>query len=144
MKGQGYFFEDLFPGMEAVYEKRLAPDDIAAFADLTGDRNPLHLDEDFARGTRYRSRIAHGMLTASLISTVLVTQLPGPGSIYVSQSLRFLRPVRCGDLVTAAAEVTALHSQRRRVTLACRCLVGRSIVVEGEAVVQVPSRHCAA
>jgi 3-hydroxybutyryl-CoA dehydratase len=140
MKSQGYFFEDLCLGMEAGHERRVGDRDIIAFADLTGDRNPLHLDDAFARTTRYGTRIAHGMLTASLISTVLGMKLPGPGSIYVSQSIYFRAPVRSGDLVRASARVTALEPSRRRVTLACRCAVEGEIVLEGEAVVQVPAR----
>jgi 3-hydroxybutyryl-CoA dehydratase len=141
MKSQGYCFEDLSLGMEAGHERRVGASDIIAFADLTGDRNPLHLDDAFARTTRYGAPIAHGMLTASLISTVLGMKLPGPGSIYVSQSIYFRAPVRCGDLVKAQARITALEPSRRRVVLACRCSVGSEIVLDGEAVVQVPRRH---
>jgi 3-hydroxybutyryl-CoA dehydratase len=140
MDRQGYCLEDLVVGMEAFHEKILDVGDIQAFADLTGDRNPLHLDDGFARASRFRSRIAHGMLTASLISTVLGMKLPGPGAIYVSQSLRFRAPVRCGDLVRATARVTALEYPRRRAMLACCCSVEGEIVLDGEAVVQVPAR----
>lgn len=136
----GYCIEDLAVGMSASYQKRLGSDDIVAFANLSGDRNPIHLDEDYAAGTPFKTRIAHGMLTASLISTVLGTRLPGPGAIYLSQSLQFRAPVRCGELVTAEAEVSALDVRRRRVTLACLCRVGDTVVIDGEAKVVVPAR----
>jgi 3-hydroxybutyryl-CoA dehydratase len=143
MHAKGYCLEDLFIGMEASHERRLDEQDVASFAGLTGDSNPLHLDDVFARSTRFQSRIVHGMLTASLISTVLGTKLPGPGSIYVSQSLNFRAPVRCGDLVRALARVIGLDHARRRVSLSCCCLVADRIVVDGEAVVKVPARGAA-
>jgi 3-hydroxybutyryl-CoA dehydratase len=140
MSWQGYCLEDLTVGMEAWHEKLLDEDDILSFADLTGDRNPLHLDDAFARTTRFESRIVHGMLTASLISAVLGMKLPGPGAIYVSQSIFFRAPVRCGDLVRAAARIIALDYPRRRASLACCCSVEGKIVLDGEAVVQVSAR----
>jgi 3-hydroxybutyryl-CoA dehydratase len=140
MSWEGYCLEDLTVGMEAWHEKRLDEGDIVSFADLTGDRNPLHLDEAFARTTRFKSRIAHGMLTASLISAVLGMKLPGLGAIYVSQSICFRAPVRCGDLVRATARITALEYTRRRARLACCCSVEGEIVLDGEAVVQVRAR----
>ena len=99
----GYYFEDLSPGMSAVFSKTVTEADLLMFAGVSGDTNPLHLDEDFASRTMFESRIAHGMLTASLVSTVLGTRLPGPGAVYVSQSIRFLAPVRIGDTVIARA-----------------------------------------
>ena len=113
-----YFIEDLELGMEASHEKTVSEGDINSFADVSGDYNPVHMDEAYAAGTFFKSRIAHGMLTASFISTVLGTRLPGPGCIYLSQNLRFLAPVR----------------------FACHCEVNGKIVVEGEATVFVPSR----
>lgn len=135
-----YFFEDLELGMEASHEKTVSEDDIASFAEVSGDYNPVHMDEDYAAGTFFKSRIAHGMLTASFISTVLGTRLPGPGCIYLSQNLRFLAPVRIGDTVKALARVASLDMTRRRAQFACHCEVNGKIVVEGEAMVFVPSR----
>ena len=112
-----YFFEDLELGMEASHEKTVSEDDIASFAEVSGDYNPVHMDEDYAAGTFFKSRIAHGMLTASFISTVLGTRLPGPGCIYLSQNLRFLAPVRIGDTVKALARVASLDMTRRHAHL---------------------------
>ncbi len=100
----------------------------------------MHLDEAYAETTAFKGRIAHGMLSAGYISAVIGTQLPGPGAIYVSQTLRFRRPVRIGDVVTARAEVTAIDAERARVTLSTTCTVAGKTVVEGEAVVMVPRR----
>lgn len=135
-----YFFEDLELGMEASHEKTVSEDDIASFAEVSGDYNPVHMDEDYAAGTFFKSRIAHGMLTASFISTVLGTRLPGPGCIYLSQNLRFLAPVRIGDTVKALARVASLDMTKRRAQFACHCEVNGKIVVQGEAMVFVPSR----
>ena len=135
-----YFIEDLELGMEASHEKTVSEDDINSFADVSGDYNPVHMDEAYAAGTFFKSRIAHGMLTASFISTVLGTRLPGPGCIYLSQNLRFLASVRIGDTVKALARVASLDMARRRAQFACHCEVNGKIVVEGEATVFVPSR----
>jgi 3-hydroxybutyryl-CoA dehydratase len=135
-----YFFEDLEVGMQACHEKTVSEGDIASFAEVSGDFNPVHMDEDYASGTFFKSRIAHGMLTASFISTVLGTRLPGHGSIYLSQTLRFLAPVRIGDTVRALVRVVSLDMARRRAQFACFCEVNGKIVVEGEATVFVPSR----
>jgi len=140
----GYFLEDLHVGMEAFHEKTVEDEDVVAFANLTGDRNPVHLDDAYAKTTVFRSRIAHGMLTASLLSTVLGMKLPGPGAIYISQSIRFRAPVRSGDTVRATARVTGVDRERKRATLACACSVGSEIVLDGEAVVMVPARHAGA
>lgn len=129
---------DLKIGMTASYETTVSSSDIEAFAQVSGDHNPVHLDEAFAAATPFKSRIAHGMLSASYISTVLGTKLPGPGSIYLSQSLRFRAPVRCDDRVVTTVEVTAIDP-RGRVTLACACRVGDTIVVDGEAQVMIPT-----
>lgn len=136
----GYFFEDLDLGMAATYTKRIAFQDIEQFATVSGDTNPVHLDADFAERSMFKERIAHGMLTASFISTVLGTKLPGPGCIYLSQNLRFKRPVHIGDEVVTTAKVTGLDSSKGRVTLHCDSSVGDNSVLEGEAVVVVPFR----
>ena len=132
--------EDLEVGMEAAHERTVSRNDIDAFAGISGDCNPVHLDEDFAATTRFKKCIAHGMLTASFISTVLGTKLPGMGSIYLSQTLRFKAPVHVGDLVRAYARITRLDRDRRQVELACACEVAGKRVLEGEAVVMVPAR----
>lgn len=133
-------FEDLAVGMSASIVRVVTDADIRKFAEATGDANPLHLDEDFAKTTIFKGRIAHGMLTASLISSVFATRLPGAGCIYVSQGFTFKAPVRIGDAVTARVEVTGLVPQKKFVTFKTQCFVGEKIVVEGEAVLLVPSR----
>jgi 3-hydroxybutyryl-CoA dehydratase len=139
----GVFLEELEIGQTAELERTVADADIQAFAQVTGDDNPLHLDEAYAASTPFKGRIAHGMLSAGYISAVLGTQLPGPGAIYVSQSLSFRRPVRIGDQVTAEVKVTAIDAARGRVTFATQCVVAGKTVVEGEAVVAVPRRPAA-
>jgi 3-hydroxybutyryl-CoA dehydratase len=137
----GYFFEDLSPGMSAVFSKTITEADLLMFAGVSGDTNPLHLDEEFASRTMFESRIAHGMLTASLVSTVLGTKLPGPGAVYVSQAVRFLAPVRVGDTVVARAVVREIIPEKRRIKLATSCQVGDKLVLDGEAVLMVPLRN---
>ena len=111
--------------------------DVAA---ISGDTNPVHLNEDFAAASRFEGRIAHGMLTASLISAVIATKLPGPGAIYRSQSLKFMAPVRIGDTVMAEVKVTEVVPEKKRAVLETTCRVGETVVVEGEAVLWVPAR----
>ena len=130
--------ESLEVGQKAAVERTFDEAAVRAFADLSGDCNPVHLDADFAAKTRFGRPIVHGLLTASLISTVVGTRLPGLGSIYVSQSLRFRAPVFVGDTVRAEAEVREIHRERRRVVLNTRCLVGDRVVITGEAVMWVP------
>lgn len=137
---QGLFLEDLGVGQSAELVRTVAEADIVAFAAVTGDANPVHLDADYAATTSFGERIAHGMLSAGYISAVLGTTLPGPGAIYLSQSLKFKRPVRIGDAVTARATVTEIDPAKARVTLATVCLVGGKPVVDGEAVVMVPRK----
>lgn len=136
----GYYLEEMSVGMTATYAKTLTDADIVLFAGISGDINPVHLDQEFAQGTVFRGRIAHGMLTASLISTVLGTKLPGPGCIYVSQNLNFRAPVRIGDTVRATATVTAVDEERGRVSIATVCRVGEVVVIDGEAVLKVRRR----
>ena len=140
----GYFFEDLEVGMTAVYARTVGPADIVMFAGISGDTNPMHLNEEYASQTMFEGTIAHGMLSASFISTVVGPRLPGPGCIYVNQSLRFRAPVRPGDTVTARATVKELVPERSRVILHTVCTVGATVVIDGEAVVQVPHRIAAA
>ncbi len=136
----GYFFEDLEVGMSAFFSRTVTEADIVLFAGISGDFNPLHLNREFAEKTRFGSCIAHGMLTASLISTVVGTKLPGPGAIYLSQNLRFTAPVKAQDTVTAVAEVVELDPERSRCKLDTRCLVRGKNVIVGDALLLVPSR----
>ena len=140
---KGRFLEDLAVGDSAERRRVVTAADIEAFAAVTGDDNPVHLDEAYAATTSFGGRIAHGMLSAGYISAVLGTELPGPGAIYVSQTLNFRRPVRIGDEVTAEVKVTAIDPARGRVSFATACVVAGKTVVEGEAVVIVPKRPAA-
>jgi 3-hydroxybutyryl-CoA dehydratase len=133
-------FEDLKVGMSASTGKTITEADIEKFAEVSTDTNPVHMSEEAAAATPFHHRIAHGMLSAGLISAVLGNRLPGPGTIYLGQSLRFRAPVRIGDTVTAIAEVTALDSARKRATLKTTCKVGEKVAIEGEALVMPPSR----
>lgn len=134
------FIEDMEIGMLRSRAKVITDQDIRAFADVSTDRNPVHLDEDYAQETIFAGRIAHGMLTASLISAVVGEQLPGHGTVYLSQNLRFMAPVRPGDLLEAFVKVTAIDHAKRRVTLETHCAVGNTVVLKGEALVLAPSR----
>jgi 3-hydroxybutyryl-CoA dehydratase len=141
--GQGvksYSIEEMQVGMEAFIEKPVTEADIEIFAELTGDHNPVHLDETYAQTTFFKGRIAHGMLSAGFISAVIGTRLPGPGAIYMSQTLRFLAPVRIGDQVRTVVRVEALDLPKKRGQLRCWCEVEGKKVVEGEALVYVPAR----
>lgn len=135
-----YFFEDLELGMEASYQRTVTEADIAAFADVSGDKNPVHLDAAYAAKTMFKERIAHGILTASYISAVFGMEMPGPGAIYVSQTLNFRAPVRIGDVVIAKVKVVELIADKRRVRFDCECTVNGKAVLEGGAVLMVPAR----
>ena len=137
---QGFYFDELTVGQAVETRRVVGAADIEAFAEVSGDNNPVHLDETYAQTTTFGERIAHGMLSAAYISAILGTKLPGPGAIYLSQSLRFRRPVRIGDLVVARATVTALDDAKGRVTLETVCEVGGKTVMDGEAVVIAPRR----
>ena len=137
---QGLFFEDLSLGQSADMTKIVTTADIEAFAAVSGDTNPVHLDEAYARTTTFQGRIAHGMLSAAYISAVLGNQLPGPGAIYLSQSLRFRRPVKIGDPVTARVTVKTLDAAKGHATFETACLVNGKTVVDGEALIMVPRR----
>ncbi|NNK78777.1 MAG: MaoC family dehydratase [Litoreibacter sp.] len=132
--------EDMEIGMKRHLRKQISDHDIELFAEVSTDRNPVHLDDDYARDTIFEGRIAHGMLTAGLISAVIGEQLPGHGTVYLGQNLKFLAPVRPGDVVTAEVEVTEIDHARRRVTLHTRCEVSGKNVLKGEALVLAPSR----
>ena len=137
---QGYAIEDLSVGMTADYVRTVGEAEIAAFADLSGDNNPVHLDEAFAAKTMFKGRIAHGMLSAAFISTALGTKLPGYGCIYMSQDLRFKAPVRIGDVVRTEVSVTEVIAEKKRAVLATKCYVGDKVVLEGSATMMVPSK----
>ena len=133
-------FEDLHLGMRQQLMKSVMDTDVVGFAQLSGDENPIHLCDDYAAGTRFGQRIAHGLYTASLISAVLGTRLPGPGAVYRSQTLHFHAPVHIGDVVTVIVEVIELVPEGRKVRLACEASVDGRTVLDGEAVVSVPGR----
>lgn len=137
----GYYFEDLSIGMSESYTRTVSDKDIRQFAEVSGDTNPLHLDEAFAATTRFKKRIAHGMLSGSYISTIVGTRLPGPGCLYRSQTLKFRAPVHVDDEVTASVTITELDERRGLVTLNTVCRVGDTDVIRGEAVMLVPRRN---
>lgn len=133
-------FEDMAVGMSASFSKTVTDADLVLFVGVSGDTNPVHLDEDYAGGTMFKGRVAHGALTASFISTALGTKLPGPGSIYVAQTLKFKAPVHVGDTVTARVEVTGLVPDRHFVIFKTQCFVRDLLVIDGEATLKVPPR----
>ncbi len=134
------YFEDLSVGQEASVSNLVTADVIGAFAVLSGDRNPVHVDAEYAATTIFKERIAHGMLSAAYISAVFGMQLPGPGAIYISQTLNFKAPVKIGDEVVTTVKVTELVPEKKRAKFACVCTVGGKPVVQGEAVLMVPAR----
>ena len=136
----GYYFEDLREGMRDVYAKTITDTDVISFAGISGDTNPIHLNHEFASETMFEGRVAHGMLTASLISTVIGTKLPGPGCVYVGQNLRFKAQVKIGDTVTATCTVTRLIAEKRFIEMDTVCSVGGEVVLDGQATILVPSK----
>lgn len=137
---QALYFEDLRVGMRETLMRTVMDGDVVDFARISGDENPIHLSDSYASKTRFGQRIAHGLYTASLISAVLGTRLPGPGAIYRSQTLHFHAPVKIGDVVTVFVEVVELDPEGRRAKLHCEALVDGQVVLDGEASVSVPSR----
>jgi 3-hydroxybutyryl-CoA dehydratase len=135
-----YYIDELKPGMSESFAKTVSERDIELFGEVSGDVNPVHFDETFARGTIFKGRIAHGVLSASYISTVLGMKMPGPGTIFMSLTTRFKAPVRIGDTVTATCTVRDVNAEKRRVVFDCVCKVGDTTVVDGEAMVMAPSR----
>ena len=134
-------FEDLSVGMRETLMKTVMGTDVIGFATLTGDHNPIHLSDHYARKTRFGERIAHGLYTASLISAVVGMRMPGPGAVYISQTLNFKAPVKIGDVVCVSVEVAEMTETGRRVRLICECVVDGKVVLEGEALVSVPARR---
>ncbi len=131
--------EEIEMGMTRSLRKVVTDEDIRMFAEVSTDHNPVHMDDDYAQDTIFEGRIAHGMLTAGLISAVIGEQLPGHGTVYMGQTLKFLAPVRPGDQVLAEVEVIGIDHAKRRVQLDCRCLVNNKRVLVGEATVLAPS-----
>ncbi len=134
------YVEDLQIGMEASLTKKVQEKDVLSFSEISGDKNPVHLDEAFAKTTRFKERIAHGLLSASFISAVFGMKMPGPGSIYLSQTLQFKAPVKIGDTVTAKVKVKNIDLNRARVIFETTCSVGELLVISGEAELLVPKR----
>lgn len=135
-----YYIDELKPGMSESYSRTVTERDVTLFGEVSGDINPMHFDEVFAKSTVFEGRIAHGVLSSSYISTVLGMKMPGPGTIFLSLSTRFKAPVRIGDTVTATCTVREIVPEKRRVTFDCVCRVKDTVVVQGEAVVMTPQR----
>jgi 3-hydroxybutyryl-CoA dehydratase len=134
------YFEELSVGQEASQSNTVTADTIRAFADVSGDRNPVHVDAEYAATTMFKERIAHGMLSAAYISAVFGMQLPGPGAIYISQTLNFKAPVKIGDTMVTTVKVAELVPEKKRAKFECVCTVNGKPVVQGEAVLMVPAR----
>lgn len=134
------FLEDMEPGLTRSFTRVVGDEDIERFGALSGDRNPIHFDDDYAAGTRFKGRIAHGMLSAALLSTLFGMHLPGIGAVYLSQTLKFRAPVRPGDTLAISGTVREVDRERCRIAVDCSCRVGETVVVEGEAQILVPSR----
>lgn len=137
---KAYFFDELAIGMEATFSKTVTEEDIVAFAEVSGDKNPVHLDEAYAAGTLFKARIAHGMLTAGYVSAVFGMELPGPGAIYITQTLNFKAPVYIGATVVAKVTIVNLVPAKRRALFDCVCTVDGKVVLDGEAMLMVPAR----
>ena len=131
----GYNIEDLSVGQSAGMAKTVTEADIILFSGVSTDVNPVHLDEEWAKTTMFKGRIAHGMLSAGFISAVLANKLPGPGTVYLGQSLKFKAPVRPGDTVKTVVTVKEVVIEKKRAVLTTNCFVGETMVIEGEATV---------
>jgi 3-hydroxybutyryl-CoA dehydratase len=135
----GYDYEDLKPGMSATFAKTITEADIVLFAAASGDNNAVHINEEFAQTTRFKGRIAHGMLTASVISAAIAGRLPGPATVYLAQNLRFKAPVKPGDTVHATVTVNEMLPEKLRVSLTTVCRVANKVVIDGDALVMPTS-----
>ncbi len=140
----GYDIEDFLIGMSATFSKTITEADIILFAGVSGDNNAIHINQEFAESTPFLGRIAHGMLTASVISAAVANKLPGPGAIYINQSLNFRAPVRPGDTVHAMVTVKEILREKKHVVLETTCTVKGRVVIDGEALVKVGSSQAAA
>ncbi|EXJ09905.1 MULTISPECIES: MaoC family dehydratase [Nitrincola] len=136
----GYYLEDLEVGMSASYAKTISESDVYLFAGISGDNNPVHINEEYAKTTFFKKRIVHGMFSAALISTVAGTRLPGPGAIYVDQQIKFRAPVYIGDTAKATLTITEIDERRKRVKMNCEVSVGETLVATGEATFMVDKR----
>ena len=136
----GFFIEDLKVGQEAILSKTITEADIANFSGVTGDNNPVHISDDFASKTIFKKRVAHGFFTASLISTLIATKLPGPGSIYISQTLKFLAPAYIGDNILTKAIIQKIDKEKRRVNLLTECFISDKKILTGEAEILVDTK----
>ena len=139
-KLHGFFIEDLNVGQEAILSKTITEADIANFSGVTGDNNPVHISDDFASKTIFKKRVAHGFFTASLISTLIATKLPGPGSIYISQTLKFLAPAYIGDNILTKAIIQKIDKEKRRVNLLTECFISNKKILTGEAEILVDTK----
>lgn len=141
---EGYALEDLHLGMQATVSRTITETDLRNFSGVSGDTNPMHLNEEYARQTPFGGCIVHGFLSASLISAVIGTRLPGPGCIYMGQNLKFLAPVHVGDTVYAVATVKEIRAEKRQVIIETRCYVKDTMVIDGEALIKMPMPRDAA
>lgn len=134
------FIEDFSVGMESAIEKTVTIEDIKRFAEVSGDFNPVHLDEEFAKKTIFKGRIAHGFLTASFISTIIATELPGPGSIYLKQSLKFLAPVYIDEKILVKVRIIEINIEKSKVKLITECFKNKTLVLTGEAEILIQAK----
>lgn len=133
-----YKIEEINVGMSASYSQIITENDVVAFSNVSGDKNPIHLDDDYAKNSRYRNKIAHGLLSASFFSKLFGTELPGEGCVYVSQNLNFKRPVYIGDTVTATILVQSVDMANKRIFFDTICKVNNKIVIDGNAEIFIP------
>ena len=134
------YYEDLKVGQSASIARTVTERDVELFGEATGDMNPVHFDEEYARKTLFRGRVAHGVITLSYISKVLGMQIPGPGTIFMGATTQFKAPVRIGDTVVTTCTVKSVEPVKRRVVFDCVCKVGETVVVEAETLVMAPAR----
>ena len=140
LKKHGYFLEDLKINQEAQFQKKITENDIKLFSKISGDDNPIHMDEKFAKSSIFKQRIAHGFLSGSLISTVIAKKLPGPGSIYLSQTLKFLAPVFIGDTITAIVTIQKIEIEKKKVHLLTECFNSKQKILTGQADILVSEK----
>ena len=141
MEYKSKFIEDFSVGMQSTMEKVVTLEDIKKFADVSGDFNPVHLDEEFAKKTFFKGRIAHGFLTASFISTIIATKLPGPGSIYLKQSLKFLAPVYINEKILIKVSILEVNIEKSKVKLSTECFKNKTLVLTGEAEILIQAKN---
>ncbi len=140
LQKHGLFLEDLQIGQNAAFEKVITDNDINIFSKISGDNNPVHVDEKFAKETIFKKKISHGFLTGSFISTVIATKLPGPGSIYLRQDLKFLAPVFIGEIVKAVVTISDIIVEKKKIVLLTECFVLEKKVITGSAEILVSSK----